>query len=218
MFVGMWGLPAPSAMASSGSIADRLASSLSLGATLSQDESEAPTAQKRIWDFGESGSHWWGLSTSGMADDDDNRDYSVRFSYHYFAAEDFEINLALTGWVHDQPNDDEFSGSFDLGFRYHFLTASDKRWSVYADTGIGVMLSSGSVPEGGTDVNFTPRAGVGVTMRLPDGFGGEAGGRLDLGVGWQHFSNASSSGSDRNPARDSLFVRVGVMFPFPFNE
>jgi len=212
--LGGWGLPAASAQASTGSIVDRLAGSLALGAALSENESEATQDSKRVPKFGERHSHWWGVSASGMIDDNDNKDYSLRFSYHYFAAEDFEVNLALTGWFHDQPNDDEFSGSFDFGFRYHFLTGSDKRWSVYADTGIGLLVSSGSVPEGGTDVNFTPRAGVGLTMRLPEGLGGEAGGRLDLGVGWQHYSNASTAGSDRNPARDSIIVRVGVMFPF----
>lgn len=149
-----------------------------------------------------------------MVDDDDNTDYSARFGYHHFLAEDFEINLALTGWYHDQPGDDEQSLSFDLGFRYHFLSPEDKRWTVYADLGIGFMLATGDVPDGGTSYNFTPRAGLGMTMRLPDQLGGNAGGRLDLGLGWQHYSNASTAGSDKNPARDSILFRAGVIFPF----
>jgi hypothetical protein len=182
-----------------------------------QETGESPEQADRceVPPFGEKGCDWWSISASGMADDDDNRDFSLRLGYHNFIAEDFEFNAALTGWYHDQPNDNEFSGSFDIGFRYHFWVEEKRKdWTVYADIGIGLLLSSGEVPEGGTDVNFTPRAGVGLTMRLPDGFGGEAGGRLDLGVGWQHFSNASSAGSDRNPARDSIIVRAGVMFPF----
>lgn len=173
-----------------------------------EDQGEIPL-------FGSKGSSWWSISAGGMADEDENRDYSLRFGYHRFIAEDFEVNAALTAWYHDQPNEDEYSGNFDVGFRYHFLVdEQDKDWTVYADIGIGVMLSSGEVPEGGTDFNFTPRAGLGLTMRLPDQFGGAAGGRLDLGVGWQHYSNASITGSDDNPARDSIQFRAGVMFPF----
>lgn len=180
-----------------------------------QSEDQAPGTGRDIPVFGAKGSEWWSVSASGMADDDDNRDYSVRLGYHHFIAEDFEINAAITGWYHDQPNENEYSGSFDLGFRYHFLCdEQNKDWTVYADVGIGVMLSSGEVPEGGTDFNFTPRVGLGMTMRLPDQFGGAAGGRLDLGAGWQHYSNASISGSDDNPARDSFQFRAGVMFPF----
>jgi hypothetical protein len=33
-------------------------------------------------------------------------------------------------------------------------------------------------------------------------------------VGWHHISNASSAGSDDNPARDGVRVYLGVVFPF----
>lgn len=195
------------------SVAAGLAGAMALGVAQGQatEPAEIPSVAPR---FGDIGSEWWSISASGMADNDDNDDFSLRFSYHRFLAEDFEINLGLTGWFHDQPNNDELSGSFDLGFRYHFLAADDKRWTTYADIGIGFMLSSGDVPEGGTDYNFTPRVALGTTLRLPDSLGGSVGARLDLSAGWQHYSNASTSGSDKNPARDSLFVRVGVIFPF----
>lgn len=185
------------------------------GSEASAEPADAPVQPVASAQFGEKGSSWWSVSASGMVDDDaENKDYSLRFTYHRFLAEDFELNLALTGWFHDQQVDDESSGSFDLGFRYHFLADRDRGWSVYADTGIGFMLSSGPVPEDGTDYNFTPRVGVGVTLELPDQLGGDSGARLDIGVGWQHYSNASTSGSDENPGRDSLFVRAGVIFPF----
>lgn len=185
------------------------------GSVASAEAADASLQPVASAQFGEKGSSWWSVSASGMVDDDaENKDYSLRFTYHRFLAEDFELNLALTGWFHDQQVDDESSGSFDLGFRYHFLADRDSGWSVYADTGIGFMLSSGPVPEDGTDYNFTPRVGVGVTLELPDQLGGDSGARLDIGVGWQHYSNASTSGSDENPGRDSLFVRAGVIFPF----
>ncbi len=213
------GLSSTALASESFSLTERLAGSMSLGAAQSQTppaetEAEADPQPAPLALFGSEGSQWWGLSASGMIDTDDNKDYSLRFSYHHFLADRFEYNLALTAWFHDQRTDDEFSGSFDLGFRYHFLAAQDRRWTVYADLGIGFMLSTGKVPEGGSDYNFTPRVGIGTTMLLPQNLGGDAGGRLDMTIGWQHYSNASTSGSDDNPARDSLFIRVGVIFPF----
>ncbi|MFI4854900.1 MAG: acyloxyacyl hydrolase [Phycisphaerales bacterium JB065] len=214
-----FGFPGTVHASESPSLSERLAGSMSLGAMQieardTEGDSSAGTDSAPPPVFGSEGSCWWGLSTSGMIDDDDNEDYSLRFTYHHFIADRFEYNLALTGWFHDQPMDDEFSGSFDLGFRYHFHVAEDRRWTVYGDLGIGFMLSSGEVPQGGTDYNFTPRVAIGTTMLLPQNLGGDAGGRLDLTFGWQHYSNASTSGSDDNPARDSLFIRVGVIFPF----
>ena len=181
----------------------------------SDDQVEPELATEVVPGFGDKGSAWWSITGSGMVDDgSENKDFSLRLSYHNFLAKDFELNLALTGWYHDQPDTEEWSGSFDLGFRYHFLNKREEGWSGYIDTGIGFMLSSDEVPEGGTDYNFTPRAGAGLTLRLPDNLGGDAGARLDIGVGWQHYSNASTSGSDDNPARDSVYLRAGVIFPF----
>lgn len=193
-----------------------LAGGLSLGVVAQEtDSGQAIAEQPPIPPvFGSKGSSWLSISGSGMDDFADNTDYSLRLAYHQFIARDFEVNLALTAWYHDQPDNDELSGSFDLGFRYHFMRADDRRWTIYADTGIGLMLSTGEVPVGGTDYNFTPRAGLGTTLLLPQHLGGDRGARLDLGVGWQHYSNASTSGSDSNPARDSLIIRVGVIFPF----
>jgi len=144
------------------------AADLGASAGAANAEGQAP---REVPLFGKKGTDWWSISASGMADDDDNRDFSLRLGYHCFIADNFEISAALTGWYHDQPNDNEFSGSFDLGFRYHFLCdEQNKDWTVYAD----------------------------------------------IGIGWQHYSNASITGSDDNPARDSFQVRAGVMFPFPF--
>ncbi|MFU8829241.1 MAG: acyloxyacyl hydrolase [Phycisphaerales bacterium] len=194
-----------------------LAGAMALGAHAEPVASEELTDReptREIPRFGAAGSSWLSLSAGVMFDNSDNTDYSLRLTYHQFLAKDFEINLGLTGWLHDQPEQNEASGSFDLGFRYHFLTDPERGWSVYADTGIGLMLSTGNVPERGTSYNFTPRAGVGLTMRLPENLGGGVGARLDLGVGWQHYSNASTSSSRNNPARDSLIIRLGVIFPF----
>jgi hypothetical protein len=143
---------------------------------------------------------------------------NLRFTYHTFLADDFEFNLGLGVWAHAQDDaSDETSINVDIGFRYHFINNVRSReagwlpdrWTMYADTGIGVMVATGEVPPGGTEYNFTPRVGLGVTAPL-----GDTAARLDLGVRWQHFSNASTAGSDDNPARDEAMIYAGIIFPF----
>lgn len=188
--------------------------------SIAQDEapiSEAPAnpdaanlPPKPSRNFGEAGGNWFSIA-GGVAFADDSTDYNVPFTWHHFLADEFEVNLGLAAWYHDQDEGDEAaSGSFSLGFRWHFLDdkVSD-RYTVYGDIGIGVMGSSDEVPPDGTEFNFIPRAGIGATWRFSDGPA-----RLDAGVRWQHISNASTSGADDNPARDAPMVYLGVVFPF----
>jgi len=82
------------------------------------------------------------------------------------------------------------------------------QWAWYLEAGIGLLASTDEVPEGGSELNFTPRAGAGVAVPITDW-----GARLDLGVRWMHISNASQFGTDDNPDRDSLMVYASIMFP-----
>lgn len=152
----------------------------------------------------------------GVGSNSQDIDSNIRITYHTFTSDDFEFNASLGVWSHLQDgDDDELSAAFDIGFRYHFINNTrtreadwlPDRWTMYADTGIGIMLSSGDVPPDGTSYNFTPRAGVGFTTPI-----GESGARFDFGIRWQHFSNASTAGSDDNPARDDIMVYIGVIF------
>ncbi|MFM9959291.1 MAG: acyloxyacyl hydrolase [Phycisphaerales bacterium] len=167
---------------------------------------------------------WRALSFGGgVAFASDSTDSSAVVTFHQFIARDFEFNLSLAGWFYAQDEDDDDGEEAQdalgvnpaFGFRWHFLSSatteapSDRSWSVYADIGIGVVFTDEDVPPGGTKYNFTPRAGVGATFAL-----GESGTRLDVGLRWAHVSNASTSGTDDNPSRDSVMGYVGVMFPF----
>ncbi len=192
----------PAAVASLGS------ASLSLVAA--QDEPAADTAPAEAprsgAAFGDEGTRYWSIGAiAGFSGD--GVDLGLHGRAHWFLADGFEFNLGLGGFYHAQDGDDAASINPDLGFRWHFHR---RDWySVYADLGIGILWSTADVPEDGTRVNFTPHAGIGATFQLPD-----TRARLDVGVGWHHISNASTQGTDDNPDRDGIAVRVGVIVPF----
>lgn len=164
---------------------------------------------------------WWGWSLgAGVAFNSESTDTNLVANFHTFLAEDFEFNFGLGGWYYAQDDEGEDGEEADdalglnprFGFRWHFARPqdhADRSWSVYAEAGIGMVFTDHEVPPGGTHYNFTPHAGVGATFAM-----GDSGARLDLGVRWAHVSNASTSGTDDNPSRDSPMVYAGFMFPF----
>jgi hypothetical protein len=162
--------------------------------------------------FGEAGSWYWGVG-GGVAFTDEATEYNGNLTFGTFLTEGFEFNFGVGGWHHDQ--DDEDGNEADdaqsinpvIGFRYHFM--AKEPIDFYIEAGIGLLFSTDDVPADGTSFNFTPRAGVGALWRLDEA----SGVRLDTGVRWHHISNATVSGSDDNPSRDSIMVYVGVIFP-----
>lgn len=156
--------------------------------------------------FGEAGSWSWSV-VGAAAFTSGAQEYGARVTFGTFLADNFEITFGVAGWYHRQDGDDAGSGNPLFGFRYHF--SPPKTFNPYVEVGIGLLFSSDDVPEDGTSINFTPRAGAGVLIRL-----GESQTRLDLGIGWHHISNASTEGSDDNPSRDSVAIYAGVVVPF----
>ncbi|MFG0282907.1 MAG: acyloxyacyl hydrolase [Phycisphaerales bacterium JB039] len=149
----------------------------------------------------------WGAAGLGYADDlSESVDSYLWATYSWFMVQDVELALEGGLWNHDQPGDDAASLSLSTIVRWHFVNAGG--WTVFADAGIGVLVSTDVVPEGGTGLNFLPRLGAGVTRDL----GGRA--RLLAGVRWHHISNARIHGDIRNPSRDAAMLYVGVIFPF----
>lgn len=172
-------------------------------------ESDAPlTLDLPARRFGEAGTWWSGFGAMGTLSDDAT-DARADFTVRTFLADNFEFNLSLSGWGFFQDGQDAAGINPGLAFRWHFVNDHDRGYSVYAQTGIGLLWANDEVPDEGTRFNFTPHVGIGTTIAL-----GDSPARLDLGIGWHHISNASTSGSDDNPARDSVAVWVGVMFPF----
>lgn len=162
--------------------------------------------------FGTAGSWYWGIG-GGVAFCDEATEYNGNLTFGAFLAEGFEFNFGVGGWHHDQDDedgdnaDDAQSINPTIGFRYHFMPTDPI--DIYIEAGIGLLFSTDDVPADGTSFNFTPRAGVGALWRLDEA----SGVRLDTGVRWHHISNATTSGSDDNPSRDSIMVYIGVIFP-----
>ncbi len=175
------------------------------------NDSEAPEdvapeiSSKR---FGEPGTWWWsaggGLAAAGR---DADLYYNAFYSLDSFLAEDFQFSLEFSGWFFDQDDDNALGGAVNMMFRYHFISEED--YTIFASVGIGLMAATESVPDEGSEFNFSPRAGLGFTYEFSDGPQ-----RLVGGVRWQHFSNANQTGSDRNPGTDTVMLYLGVTFPF----
>lgn len=178
---------------------------LAAGEGSSAPDAPAPVVSRR---FGEAGSWWWGFGAMGTISDDAT-DARGDLTFRTFLADDFELSLSLSGWGFFQDGEDAAGLNPGFSLRWHFVNNHEDGYSVYAQTGIGLLWANDEVPEGGTRFNFTPHVGVGATIELFDGPA-----RLDVGVGWHHISNASTSGTDDNPGRDSGAVWIGVMFPF----
>lgn len=159
--------------------------------------------------FGREGSWWWSVGGAYAHDFDDANGFNINGAVTYFVIEDVEITFELGGWYHDQEGEDAWSVNPSFVFRWHALHDEEKDWTVYVDTGIGVLIASDQVPDGGTEFNFMPRVGAGFTARL-----GESNARLMAGVRWHHISNARIKGEARNPSRDGVAVYTSVVFPF----
>lgn len=160
-------------------------------------------------EFGEAGTWWWSVGGGFAAGDKTtNGNTNINFGLHTFLVDRFELGLEFGGWFFNQDNqDDALAANFNLQFRWHFI--SRKRMSVFAEAGAGVIGATDEVPNTGSEFNFTPRAGMGVTWRL-----GQGPARLVVGGRWQHISNARTAGTDRNPGTDNGMAYVSVMWPF----
>ena len=155
--------------------------------------------------FGEAGTWWWGVGAMGTLSSDAT-DARMDVTVRTFLAEDFEFNLSLSGWAFFQDGEDAQGVNPGLAFRWHFINRDT--WTIFADGGISLLGATDNVPDLGTGFDFMPRIGGGFTYAITDNA------RLMGGVRWHHISNASTSGTDDNPARDSIAIWLGVIFPF----
>lgn len=157
--------------------------------------------------FGAQGSEWITVGTGVSHDFEGSAGFDAHVSWSTFVVKDVEFSLELAGWYYAQKKQDAAGLNPQMVFRWHFVNT--QKWTVFGEAGIGVLVSTDNVPDGGTAFNFTPRAGVGFTRLLND-----EGLRLQVGVRWAHISNARIQGDRRNPSRDSAMVYAGLMWPF----
>ncbi len=147
-----------------------------------------------------------GLAHSLRGDADD---FNGTFSYTYFLADQFEVTGELGAWYFYQHGDDAQGLNPCFVMRYHWWVSEDRRWSAYADAGIGALFATDNVPDRGTSFDVTPRFGAGITRQIND-----EGWRLQLGVRWAHVSNARILGDASNPSRDGIMGYFAIVIPF----
>jgi len=178
--------------------------------TLRADPAAQPDpapAPKKSTPFGAQGSEWLTVGTGISHDFQGSAGFDAHVSWSTFIVRDVEFSLELAAWYFAQKKQDAAGLNPQMVFRWHFV--NNEKWTVFAEAGIGVLVSTDNVPDGGTAFNFTPRAGLGFTRLLTDD-----GLRLQVGVRWAHISNARIKGDDRNPSRDSAMLYTGLIWPF----
>lgn len=185
--------------------------SLSLDSSIFTNQPQTePTAPIEQMKFAEEGTWWWSVGAVVAPVGDTDGDYGAAVQFHYFIVDDFEMAVELNGtFFNEEEGEDPKGGSANLVFRWHFLHKD--RFTVFAEAGAGVQITSDELPDGGSEFNFTPRAGMGITWQMFENNPM----RLLLGARWQHVSNArTQGGSSRNPGRDVGAIYAAVMFPF----
>ena len=172
--------------------------SSSSGDTISDGNAVVPV-------FGAEGSmRWtihggWGIDVHGS-----NQEIQGGVGMQYFIVDGFAFAPEVNLWGFFQTGPDAFGGSLDLMFEWHFIRQTT--WSLYGDFGIGLLGTTANVPYNGSEFNFTPQAGLGVTFDIGNN------NRWYAGVRWHHISNASLY--EDNPGRDSILLYTGINFPF----
>ena len=99
---------------------------------------------------------------------------------------------------------DSWGGGGGALVRWHLVR--EATWTVFAEAGCGVVVSSEAIPERGTTTNFTPRVNIGASFALSP--------TSDLLVraGWFHMSNAQTG--QENDGVDAASIGIGLSFAF----
>lgn len=99
---------------------------------------------------------------------------------------------------------DSWGGGGGALVRWHFVR--EETWTVFAEAGCGVVVSSEAVPDRGTTTNFTPRVNIGASFALSPTSS------LLVRAGWFHMSNAQIG--QENDGVDAASIGIGLSFAF----
>lgn len=135
----------------------------------------------------------------------------VTASYHYFFADRWAVAANLTPYRGYAQDDGTITaGEYSMGVRY-FITEFDmfdRPFGVFADLQGGMLYAARSVPEGGSNVNFTQETGIGFEYRITPRISWVGGYRL------RHMSNAYLF-DDQNPSQNDQQIFTGIAISFP---
>ncbi len=126
--------------------------------------------------------------------------------YNYFL--DDRIALMINGTpyrIYNQSDGDIYAGEFQMGFRYYFFEFDllEKPLGLYAEMLGGLTYGSNSIPEEGSNFNFTHDTGAGFEWQLSDNVSWISGYRL------KHLSNGNFFNDD-NPSQNEHHVYTGL--------
>lgn len=154
------------------------------------------------------GSWRYQFTLAAGADSNSNNLYFGGVAFSYFLEDNFTVDFEVNGAYWDQHEGNDTGGvNLAMLLRWHFWRWGEDRYSLYTDAGIGLALSADDVPGTGSDFNFTPAFGIGISAKLAT-----TDTRLLAGIRWHHISNANIFRS--NPGDDRLMVYAGLNFPF----
>jgi hypothetical protein len=151
---------------------------------------------------------WWTFGLGASQGNGTISDGNITAAYSYFVTDGVEVSGELGLRAINQPGDNVYGINPAIIFRWHFWRSENNDWTAFADIGIGAMLTDDDVPQDGTSINFTPRAGVGLTKALGDDW------RVQVGARWSHISNGRIFGNDDNPASDGIMLFIGFTTSF----
>ena len=132
----------------------------------------------------------------------------VTIGYNCFLRDRLALMGAVTPYrIYNQGDGDAYSAEFQLGLRWYFWEFGDEPHSVafFGEGLAGVIYSARSVPEDGTNTNFTGEIGVGLEVPLTDCIRWVTGGRL------RHLSHGHIL-HGKNPGEDDQQVYTGLAF------
>ena len=134
------------------------------------------------------------------------RNGGVTVGYGYFAQDRLQLLATATPYRnYNQSDGDVATGEIQIGFRYFFaeFDLAEKPFGLYAEVLGGLLYGAQSVPEEGSNFNFTQDAGLGFELRLNKHISWVTGYRL------RHLSNGNFFNDD-NPAQNDHQVYSGI--------
>lgn len=121
-----------------------------------------------------------------------------------FIIDRLEAGFEVAGWGITQDGQDTGGVSASAVIRYHAWDFGSG--TLFADAGLGLLLTDDVTPQNGTSANFIPRLGAGVAFRTSETS------RFLLGARWHHISNARVFGDNNNPSRDEVMLFAGFQW------
>lgn len=137
---------------------------------------------------------------------------SLTVGYDYFAADRLALHAVATPYrLYDQSDGNVYAGEFQLGLRYYFweFAVIGMPVALYGEVLGGMMNGARSVPEEGSNTNFTQDTGVGFEVVLSPRLSWIGGYRL------KHLSNGRIFRTDSNPSQNDHFVYTGLSMSIP---